>query len=120
MTDSANTTELVQRGKAAARVGRLDEAREYLGRAVELAPENIDAWLSLAAVEDDPAQKVACFEKILALEPDNVEAHWVLAWVLVELNDREGAAREFRKVIELAPGSDRATEAEKALGRLEQ
>lgn len=74
MADSANTTELVQRGKAAARVGRLDEAREYLGRAVRLAPDNVEAWLTLAAVEEDPAQKIACFESILALEPDNIEA----------------------------------------------
>jgi tetratricopeptide (TPR) repeat protein len=66
--------ELVQRGKAAARVGRLDEAREYLGRAIELAPSNVEAWLALAAVEDNPAGKVACFETVLQLEPDNVEA----------------------------------------------
>lgn len=74
MTDSMNTTELVQRGKAAASVGRLGEAREYLMRAAELAPENIDVWLALAAVEDDPARKTECFETILELEPDNIEA----------------------------------------------
>src|SRR5512139_1757701 len=74
MTDLTNTTELVQRGKAAARVGRLDEAREMLGRAVQLAPDNVEAWLSLAAVESDPLKKMACFETILELDPDNVEA----------------------------------------------
>lgn len=51
-------------------------------------------------------------------DPDCVDAHWVLAWVLVELKDTEGAATEFRKVIELAPGSDEAKGAEKALQRL--
>ena len=89
MTDSTNTTELVQRGKAAARVGRLDEAREYLGRAVEIAPDNVEAWLSLAAVEDDPAQKMACFEKILALEPDNVEARFGLEMLQQDLGTEE-------------------------------
>jgi hypothetical protein len=73
MTDSLEMKDLVQRGKAAARVGRLDEG-EYLGRAIELAPDNVEAWLALAAVEDDPAGKVACFETILQLDPDNVEA----------------------------------------------
>jgi tetratricopeptide (TPR) repeat protein len=48
----------------------------------------------------------------------HVEAHWVLGWVLIELKDTEGAARAFRKVIELAPGTDRAQEAQKALERL--
>ena len=74
MTDSPEMKELVQRGKAGARVGRLDEARESLGRAIELEPNNIEAWLALAAVEDDPAGKIACFETVLQLDPSNVEA----------------------------------------------
>ena len=74
MTDSPEMKELVQRGKAAARVGRLDEARESLGRAIELEPNNIEAWLALAAVEDAPAGKIACFETVLQLDPSNVEA----------------------------------------------
>jgi tetratricopeptide (TPR) repeat protein len=74
MTDLTNTTELVQRGKAAARVGRLDEAREMLRRAVQLAPDNVEAWLTLAAVEPDPVKKMACFETILELDPGNVDA----------------------------------------------
>lgn len=53
-------------------------------------------------------------------DPAHVEAHWALAWVLIELKDPKQAAGEFRKVIELAPGSERAAEAEKALGRLPQ
>ena len=91
MTDSTNINELVQRGKAAARVGRLDEAREYLGRAVQLAPEDIEAWLSLAAVEEDPAQKMACFEKILVLEPNNVEARLGLEMLQQDLGSNEAA-----------------------------
>jgi hypothetical protein len=74
MRDSVEMTDLMQRGKAAARVGRLQEAREYLGHAIELAPDNVEAWLALAAVEDNPASKIACFETVLKLEPDNVEA----------------------------------------------
>lgn len=52
-------------------------------------------------------------------DPNHVNAHWILAWILIELKDTDGAAREFRKVIELAPGSDKAREAQKALARLE-
>ena len=57
MTDVPNATELVQRGQAAARVGLRDEAREYLREAVQLAPDNVEAWLDLAGVENDPAAK---------------------------------------------------------------
>jgi tetratricopeptide (TPR) repeat protein len=74
MTDPTDTKDLVQRGKAAASVGRLGEAREYLYRAAELSPENVDVWLALAAVEEDPARKIECFETILALDPENIEA----------------------------------------------
>ena len=54
----------------------------------------------------------------IAADPKHVEAHWVLGWVLIELKDREGAKAEFGKVIELAPDTERATEAKKALERL--
>jgi TolA-binding protein len=51
-------------------------------------------------------------------DPHYVEAHWALAWALIELGDRAEAADEFRKVIELAPDSEKAHEAQKALQRL--
>lgn len=41
-----------------------------------------------------------------------------LAWVLAEIGDGQAAAAEFRKVIDLAPGSERAKEAARALQRL--
>ncbi|MFC2037367.1 tetratricopeptide repeat protein [Chloroflexota bacterium] len=89
MTDSPNPIELVQRGQAAARVGHRQEAREYLRRAVQLAPDHVEAWLNLAGVEDDPAEKQACFETVLSLDPDNVEAKLGLEMLL-----RDGALTE--------------------------
>jgi tetratricopeptide (TPR) repeat protein len=74
MNDHLNTEQLLRRGQAAARVGRREEAREYLRRVVELEPEHVGAWLDLAGVEDDPDQKRACFETVLTLEPGNDEA----------------------------------------------
>jgi tetratricopeptide (TPR) repeat protein len=74
MSNSPNATELLRRGQAAARVGRRDEARDYLRRAVKVDPENAQAWLDLAGVEEDPAQKRICFETVLALDPGNEEA----------------------------------------------
>ncbi len=73
MTDP-NPTDLIRQGRAAARVGRLDEARYALRRAVELNPDHADAWLALAGVEEDPATKIACFENVLRLDPDHTEA----------------------------------------------
>jgi tetratricopeptide (TPR) repeat protein len=74
MKDRLSIDQLLRRGQAAARVGQRDEAREYLRRVVELDPGHIQAWLDLAGVEDDPAQKRICFETVLTLEPNNEEA----------------------------------------------
>jgi tetratricopeptide (TPR) repeat protein len=91
MSDAPDPIELIQRGKVAARVGHTDQARELLRRAVELAPQRVDAWLALAGVEAEPAAKVACFERVLALEPDNVEARLALEMLQPRL-ERQPAA----------------------------
>lgn len=113
MRDPVEMTELMQRGKAAARVGRLEEAREYLGRAIELAPANVEAWLALAAVEDDPAAKAACFETALKLEPDNVEARLGLEMLQSEEVPDEPVAEESEDELEavIAEASRRLDEA---------
>lgn len=55
---------------------------------------------------------------VIASRPDHVGAHYALGCTLVELKDQEGAASSFRRVVELAPGTAEATEAQKALERL--
>ena len=74
MSEFSDVKELIHRGQAAARVGHQAEAREYLRRAVELDPENVEAWLALAGVESDRQAKVACLETVQKLDPDNIEA----------------------------------------------
>jgi len=74
MRDTVNPTELIQRGQAAALVGRQEEARQHLRRAVELDPKNVEAWLLLAGVEQDPLRKAVCFDTILEIDPDHVQA----------------------------------------------
>jgi len=79
--------ELMRRGQAAARVGRRDQAREYLRGAVELDPKNVEAWLDLAGVEDDLARKRACFQKVLEVDPGNDQAR-----LGMEMLDQDPAA----------------------------
>jgi tetratricopeptide (TPR) repeat protein len=108
MTDSPNPIELIQHGQAAARVGRREEARGYLRRAVQLAPDNVEAWLGLAGVEDDAAAKIACFEKVLSLDPGNVEAKLGL-----EMLEPDGHAQRAEDELEavLSEASRRLEEA---------
>jgi hypothetical protein len=57
-----------------------------LRRAVQLGPENTQAWLALAGVEDDSSDKFACFEKVMELYRDNVEARLGLEMLQPELD----------------------------------
>ncbi|MBE7550121.1 MAG: tetratricopeptide repeat protein [Anaerolineales bacterium] len=66
--------DLVQQGLAAARVGDIEDARRLLQDATRQTPDNIAAWLGLAGVVESLAEKEACFNKVLALDPDNSEA----------------------------------------------
>ena len=81
-------------------------AKEHLGKGKQLK----DARQFTEAAEE--------LRKAIEADPKLVEAHWALGWVLIELKDTDGAKAAFHKVIELAPDTDRAKEAQKALQRL--
>jgi hypothetical protein len=111
MTDATDPSELIRRGQAAARIGARDQARRYLCRAVELAPGRADGWLALAAVEDDPEEKIACLQTVLSLDPENDEALLGLE-MLRELQASPAAAQQ--------PGDEMEAVIAEASRRLEQ
>lgn len=84
MSDTS-TTDLVQQGLAAARVGDVEDARRLLQQAVEQTPDSVEAWLGLAGVVESLVEKEACFSKALALDPANNEAKAGLALVQQKL-----------------------------------
>ncbi len=66
------------------------------------------------------AEAATVLREAIAADPDFVDAHWALAWTLVELGDTTGAKAEFERVMELAPGSPKAADAQNAVDRLGQ
>jgi hypothetical protein len=83
-------------------VGRREEARDYLRRAVELDPESVQAWLDLAGVEEDPDKKRMCFETVLSLDPENEEAQLgleMLGYETVRAPVQPDAGDELESVI---------------------
>jgi len=100
MSDSLQATELMRRGQAAARVGRREQARGYLRGAVELDPKNVEAWLDLAGVEDDPARKRACFQTVLDVDPGNEQAR--LGLEMLDQDPAAGAEDELEAVLAAA------------------
>ena len=90
--------------------GRPREALPHLRAAVKLKPDLLPAWLFLGAVNmelGDPAQAVAPLEKVLAAQPENLQARQMLAQALSGLRRWEQAARQFRALAERTPQDPR-------------
>lgn len=65
---------LLQKGIAAARTGRSQEARQFLHQVVKTDPNNEMGWLWLSGLMATNEQKHACLEQVLRVNPENVYA----------------------------------------------
>jgi tetratricopeptide (TPR) repeat protein len=54
--------------------GYMEAAYELFSQAVELDPANVEAWLGKGIVAQQEIEKRICFQRVLALDPDNVIA----------------------------------------------
>jgi hypothetical protein len=86
-----------------------------LSQAVELAPDNVEAWLALVATEQDPAQKRAHFRRILELDPDNLEARLGLEMLEQDAGSGEAAEQEAGDELE-AVLAEASRQLEEAMG----
>lgn len=81
-----------------------DEASQLLERAVAVEPGHVLAWLelgSLRAVLGRAEGARACFERVVALEPESPDGHRELALVALELENEHGEAAQLaRRAIE--------------------
>ncbi len=73
-TKSLLAKTLVQRGIDAANDDRQTFARQCFTQALEHEAENEMAWLWMASIADTEAEKTACFEKVLSINPDSETA----------------------------------------------
>ena len=86
--------------------GRFDEALQALGRAIELAPQDIGArnaaGLVLARLERYP-EALAMFESVVALQPDFAGSHCARGTVLEALGRLKESEAAYRLTMELDP-----------------
>ncbi len=71
-------SELLVEAAAAASLGDREEAERLYRRATERSPGNSAAWLGLAAAVASAEEKRACYEQVLAINPNNGEARVAL------------------------------------------
>jgi len=65
---------LLRAGIEAAESGDRERARDLLARVVAKDRRNVEAWLWLSEVVDDPDGKAHCLERILVVDPGNEQA----------------------------------------------
>ena len=108
MDDANHARLLLEQGKVLLARGRKDRARRLLTAALDVEPNNIEAWLAMADASESPDERVRCLARALVLDPDNAEARNAL-W-----DAREGptgratrGSRRFRS-IDLVPAPVRS------------
>jgi tetratricopeptide (TPR) repeat protein len=78
---------------------------EYL-KAIELAPDKVDAYVLLAEVRKNMGradEAVATLEKLVAENPENANLHYALGRIYISVDRQEDAFASFEKVRELDP-----------------
>jgi Tfp pilus assembly protein PilF len=72
---SAQTSALlIEQGNRAANQGDLAQAYERFNQAIEIDPANAAAWLGKGLVAQQETEKRICFQRVLALDPQNLLA----------------------------------------------
>lgn len=70
---------LLRQAESNATAGKLVAAADLYHQIISEAPESVDAWLGLASVSQDPAEKEKAYQQVLALNPENAAAQRGLA-----------------------------------------
>jgi len=94
---------------------RLEDARAYAARVVELEPEEPDNWLNLAELLqflDRPAEAVAALEAAVERAPERPDVHAALGRVLYSSGEVRGAEQAFAAALRFE-----STHMEAAAGR---
>jgi len=94
-------------------------AEPYVARSIQVAPGMAEGYRLLGSIElrlghADVAEPL--MRKAVALAPRQEGYHLALALVLLERGDRQGAAQEFRREMELFPANPMPQQALRQLG----
>lgn len=77
--DNLTAANLSKAARAAAIAGDRAEAARLYRQALDIQPDDRNAWMDLAGLLDDPAEKRQAIERVLSLDPFNEDAKAVLA-----------------------------------------
>ena len=72
--NNAINQSLLAEARAAAVAGRKADANDLLDAFIEVNPDSEDGWILRSLLADDFAEKIAAFEQVIAINPDNLTA----------------------------------------------
>lgn len=105
---SANVEGMLREGVNALKVGRREEARALLLRAVELDQFNEEAWLWLSGVLDSLEDQRTALENVLAINPNNDRARQGLDYIQLQLGNSGSAPAPTPSFAPVAPAAPAA------------
>ena len=100
-------------GAVLAMIGRIDEARTELERAIEINPNSVRAHSHLGQIymrEKKVAAAKRAFETALSLDPEDYKVRNNLGYLLLVTGDPSAAATHFERVLEKRPQEKLARE----------
>lgn len=110
-------------GNALMDTQQFGEAVEAYQKALAIDPKNVDVRVDMGTCMrgiGKPEAAVAEFRKAIKIAPRHLNAHRNLGVVLgFDLQDREGAIKELRTFLELAPNSPDAGTIKNAIAQLQ-
>lgn len=94
-------------GRVAARTGKHKKAILYFRQHLsEASDERAEVWARIGACHlhlGEPHKAREACNRALALDPDDIEARWILGSALIAEGQPADAARAFREILEIAP-----------------
>ena len=124
MATNTNTDadKLITFGQMALEQGWYDKAREYFEQAVALDAHNEEAWFQLAKLADEREEALACLDKVLSINPQNVEARRMLErfrrerdpgelqamlQLAIEIGDKKATRDYCLKILDIDPSNEK-------------
>jgi tetratricopeptide (TPR) repeat protein len=104
--DPDNPTQLYNLGMVYSDEGRLDQARDLLGRAADLDPRNAHIVVAIGVAHARSGNLNAAIETLrraIKIDPEDPFAHQNLGACLLKQGDAESAAQHFRRSLGYSP-----------------
>jgi tetratricopeptide (TPR) repeat protein len=111
--DPTNPETLFELGESYFLAGEWQQGQDWFLKLVEVDPTNVHAWTDIGTAHYNlgrPEDAKVAWQKALELSPDDPQLHYNLGFLYAnsEPPDFDAAAREWQRVIDLAPGTQLA------------